>query len=402
MKSIVLLLCLVPLIAARGIEQERLTLDRDAEIVPDRNIEAVDVPAAGDNDQPTGSEGEEGRQFSLFPRVRIFRMPPMFQSPGLFPDFFSPPSRRPSIFSPSFGGVDFDRRVDVKTGPTSDVEEATKDAETVVPDSGDRRPVHRRPVFTSLSDVFSDFNRRMQAFEDEISGLFRTLVRAPPAEEREPVPAAPADSDASSSTGSDVDRVPAEDDEEDQHPFFGFDVFRPFRPVFGGSGGLFPGFRNPAEFPNDYKNSTSKTEVINGTRVMINETVHKGGDENSSHFVHFKVIHMLPEDGEKQAEDAAQPEDSENKPASTDAAEAPEITKVADETEEKAQQHGVDSGLVSGGDESKRDEAKAVEGVNPEDFGYQVGDNEIDKTDTVVVNLPAAADAKLPTGADSA
>jgi hypothetical protein len=101
----------------------------------------------------------------------------------------------------------------------------------------------------------------MQAFEDEISGLFRTLVRAPPAGEREPVPAAPADSDASSSTGSDVDRVPAEDDEEDQHPFFGFDVFRPFRPVFGGSGGLFPGFRNPAEFPNDYKNSTSKTEV---------------------------------------------------------------------------------------------------------------------------------------------
>jgi hypothetical protein len=145
-------------------------------------------------------------------------------------------------------------------------------------------------------------------------------------------------------------------------------------------------------------------QVINGTRVMINETVHKGGDENSSHFVHFKVIHMLPEDGEKQAEDAAQPSeagDSEIKPASTDEA-APEITKVADETEEKAQQHGVDSGLVSGGDEAKRDETKTVEGVNPEDFGYQVGDNEIDKTDTVVVNLPAAADAKLPTGADSA
>jgi hypothetical protein len=98
----------------------------------------------------------------------------MFQSPGLFPDFFSPPSRRPSIFSPSFGGVDFDRRVDVKTGPTSDVEEATKDAETVVPDSGDRRPVHRRPVFTSLSDVFSDFNRKEFVFFEHCSSSYFT------------------------------------------------------------------------------------------------------------------------------------------------------------------------------------------------------------------------------------
>ena len=128
---------------------------------------------------------------------------------------------------------------------------------------------------------------------------------------------------------------------------------------------------------------------------MINETVHKGGDENSSHFVHFKVIHMLPEDEDETT--AASPVDETRDIEEPTEQPEQEKEQPIPEIVEQEKSHGVDSGLTS---ENEKKDTK-VDGINPADFGYQVGDNEIDKTDTVVVNLPAASDAELPTGPDS-
>jgi hypothetical protein len=43
------------------------------------------------------------------------------------------------------------------------------------------------------------------------------------------------------------------------------------------------------------RKTTSKTEIIDGHRVQINETTVSGGDENHKSFYHFKEIQVLPE-----------------------------------------------------------------------------------------------------------
>jgi hypothetical protein len=115
---------------------------------------------------------------------------------------------------------------------------------------------------------------RMQSFEDEIASMFRTMTRVP----ERPVIRAPIapESDSSNSDSRPSQSVPSTinlfrpfrpfgvphrhgvsdaEDSEDSAP--GFGLFRPFRPF--GSG--FFGFRNPAEFPENYHNTTSTTNV---------------------------------------------------------------------------------------------------------------------------------------------
>lgn len=320
----VVLAGLLAFASARSFEQEQLR-NEDAEVLDSSGgVEAVEVPASPSND--------EGRNLDVgFGPFRLFRFP-------LRPSF-------PFLHRRDSFPAEADERVaDEDASDASAATDAEFIPETSVPS--------RRPVFPSLSDIFGDFNRRMQVFEDEISNMFRTLIR-PPTRTSEEIPE-------------------ESDDEEPERP--GFNIFRPFVPSFRPFGGLF-GLARPSEYPDNYKNSTSKTEVINGTKMIVNETIHKGGDENSQHFVHFKVIHLVPED--------------------TDVTEG-DVEKVDVKTEKPEQSETEAEELAQILPEANKD------GLNPADFGYKVGDNEVDK-DVEVVNLPSDSNkAELPSGVDAA
>ncbi|CAG0923459.1 unnamed protein product [Notodromas monacha] len=383
--------------------------DHDAEFVPveqsrgPSSIEAVEVPAVGEDSDGGHSHhdesDEEGRQF-VFPRVRIFRIPFM-RTPPLFPSLFQ--QRRPSVFA-----AEDDSSSSMFGGGSDEVDKRVNDPESTESEADfDFVPPVRRPSVTlpSLSDIFGEFNRRMQVFEDEISSLFTGMMtRQPPAER---IPSVASEEAIETEMGEGDD----EEEEEEERPQsgFGFNLFRPFlRPFSPGS--LF-GFRHPTDFPNDYKNSTSKTEIINGTKVMVNETIHKGGDDSASHFVHFKVIHILPEG------DAAKDGEVDEDSTVVGVGEA----EVAGGGQEEVEQDKTEVATQTEGGGDDDDESEAVDlahilpesitsviptaadikkkdGVNPADFGYNVGDNEIDKT--VEAEWPSASQHQsLPSGA---
>lgn len=354
-----LFVCFLAVVTARNLEVDQVEpLTKDAEVEQKSEpVEAVEVSA------------NEGRDFEFFPFRTSLRIPQL--RPTGFSLFRRPISS--DIFS-----VPSERVEDTSADTSGDAEFLPAGGSTVA--APNRRPV----LFPSLGEIFGDFNRRMQVFEDEISNLFRTFVRGP------------------DRTGV---RDPVEPSEEDssyeQRPAFpGFGLFRPFRPTFGGNGGFF-GFRNPSEFPDDYKNSTSTVKVVNGTKVMVNETISKGGDENSSHFVHFKVIHMLPED---ETTDATVEEITNRKEESTEV--SPQATKSTTAGTEAVDLSHIlpevgSTGAAVTETTTKKSEKSGNNDINPEDFGYKVGDNEVDPHDVEVVNLPAASDKQehaLPSG----
>ncbi|KAL5240393.1 hypothetical protein ACI65C_007803 [Semiaphis heraclei] len=80
------------------------------------------------------------------------------------------------------------------------------------------------------------------------------------------------------------------------------------------------------------RKTTSKTEIIDGHRVQINETTVSDGDENHKSFYHFKEIQVLPGGKDKQISDEKQisitKDDSETHKIETNEIKpAPSVTK---------------------------------------------------------------------------
>jgi hypothetical protein len=52
---------------------------------------------------------------------------------------------------------------------------------------------------------------------------------------------------------------------------------------------------NFMDIPDDYRNSTSKTQIINGTVVTVNETITKKNEDGVQSVYHVRVISLRPE-----------------------------------------------------------------------------------------------------------
>jgi len=68
---------------------------------------------------------------------------------------------------------------------------------------------------------------------------------------------------------------------------------------FGNQGGL---------LPDNFDNTTSTTKVINGTTVVVNETIHKTAGDFGNSFIHIKIISFGPKQPEVTIEEVTTPD----------------------------------------------------------------------------------------------
>ncbi|CAL8110126.1 unnamed protein product [Orchesella dallaii] len=86
-------------------------------------------------------------------------------------------------------------------------------------------------------------------------------------------------------------------------------------------------FLDVEKFPDNYKNSTSETKVVDGQVIQVNKTVHKISGNNSNGFFQFSVIKIRPSEDTPVAEDNQKPEATvleEKKPETAEA----EVTTI--------------------------------------------------------------------------